>query len=53
MVTLAVRGSWNDTLKFDFLRSRLLQAYASQISAEIEPSSDGGVERIRFPLELR
>jgi hypothetical protein len=47
LVTLTVRGSWNEPVALDFLRGRLIQAYARQLDAEILP----GTGRIRFSLD--
>jgi hypothetical protein len=51
LITLSVRGNWNTLVDLDFLRSRLMQAYASQLKAEIAPSTAGGAEKLRFVLE--
>jgi hypothetical protein len=47
LVTLTVRGNWNEPVVLDFLRGRLMQAYARQLDAEFLP----GTGRIRFSLD--
>jgi hypothetical protein len=47
-MTLTVRGSWNEPVVLDFLRSRLMRAYAEQLEAQIVPGSGRGEDQIRF-----
>lgn len=52
VLTLSVRGGWSTPVGLELLRGRLMQAYAAQLKAHVEPASDNnGVERIRFMLE--
>jgi hypothetical protein len=52
LVTLTVRGSWNEPIALDQLRGRLMQAYAGQLGAEISPAMGLGGKQIRFPLAV-
>ena len=52
LVTLTVRGSWNEPVALDRLRDRLMQAYAGQLGAEISPAMGFGGKQIRFPLAV-
>jgi hypothetical protein len=47
-VTLTIRGSWNEPIVLDFLRNRLMRAYAGQLEADILPATVLGQEQIRF-----
>jgi two-component sensor histidine kinase len=49
--TLSVRGTWNPMISLGFLRTRLMRAYAAQLSAEILPVSAHGAEQLRFRIE--
>ncbi|MGD0432497.1 MAG: histidine kinase dimerization/phosphoacceptor domain -containing protein, partial [Acetobacteraceae bacterium] len=51
LFTLSVRGTWNTQINLDFLRSRLMQAYAAQLKGEIMPAAAHGTEQLRFALE--
>lgn len=51
LLTLAVSGTWNAPVALDLLRSRLMQAYAAQLKAELLPATTYGAEQIRFMLE--
>ena len=50
-LTLSVRGTWNKLVGSDLLRSRLMQAYARQLKAEMVAVAANGTEQIRFMLE--
>jgi hypothetical protein len=50
-IALSVRGNWNTLVDLDFLRSRLMQAYAGQLKAERIPATAGGAEQLQFVLE--
>jgi hypothetical protein len=50
-LTLSVRGTWNRSADPDILRSRLMQAYARQLKAELVSGAENGSEQIRFMLE--
>lgn len=50
-VTLSIRGSWGAPIGLDLLRSRLMQAYAAQLKAEMLSATATGGEQIRFRLE--
>lgn len=50
VVTIAIRGSWNQPIALDFLRGRLMRAYANQLGAEIVPDTPQGEGHLRFSL---
>jgi hypothetical protein len=50
-LTLTVRGTWNTLLDLDFLRNRLMRAYAGQLHAEIMSAASSGIEQLRFTLD--
>jgi hypothetical protein len=52
LVTMTVRGSWNEPITLDFLRGRLMQAYAGQLGARMMVVTENGEEQISFPLDL-
>jgi hypothetical protein len=51
LLTLSVAGTWNKPMSLDLLRSRLMQAYAAQLKAEMLPAATYGAEQLRFMLE--
>jgi hypothetical protein len=51
LLTLSVGGTWNAAVSLDSLRSRLMQAYAAQLKAEMLPAATYGAEQLRFMLE--
>jgi two-component sensor histidine kinase len=51
LLTLSVGGAWNIPVSFDLLRSRLMQAYAAQLKAEMLPAATYGAEQLRFMLD--
>jgi len=51
LLTLSVAGTWNAPVSLDLLRSRLMQAYAAQLKAEMLPAATYGAEQLRFMLE--
>jgi hypothetical protein len=50
-LTLSVHGSWSRLIELDLLRTRLMQAYAAQLKAEIVPAAASGAEQLRFVLD--
>jgi hypothetical protein len=50
-LTLSIRGTWNTLVNIDFLRARLMQAYAAQLNAEIVSATAHDAEQLRFALE--
>ena len=51
LLTVSLRGNSNTPVGFDLLRTRLMQAYAAQLKAEILPAATYGTEQLRFMLE--
>jgi hypothetical protein len=51
LMTLSVRGSWSAPVSLDLLRSRLMQAYAGQLKAEIVPATAEHPEQLRFAVD--
>ena len=50
-VTMSIHGTWNTLVDIDFLRSRLMRAYAAQLNAEIVSATAQGAEQLRFVVE--
>jgi hypothetical protein len=51
LVTLSVSGTWGTPIALDLLRSRLMQAYAAQLRAEMQSATAVGAEQLRFTLD--
>jgi hypothetical protein len=51
LLTLSVSGTWNRVINIDLLRSRLMQAYAAQLKADILSATIHGAEQLRFAIE--